>query len=206
MASRYLVVILCLSCGSLVFGQEKPDTVAAPVDTTRSVLSGDSTPVKKGRKVISIDTYAKRFNPRRAMMLSATFPGWGQAYNNKYWKLPIVYGGFATGIYIIDHYQGLYNTYKSELFIMLNDPTMSKSPLGYTEDQLRSIINTSRRQRDFFCIVTGIWYMIQIVDAHVDAHLKEFDLNPQLQVRLEPTMENNLLTGRSKGLSLILKF
>lgn len=199
MATRGFLFILLTLAFLQAHGQEveEADSLAAPVD---SVL------MKNGKRYITIESYEKRFDPRRALMLSATFPGWGQIYNKKYWKLPLVYGGFAAGIYVIDHYQGMYVNFKNELFTMLNDPTMTTSPEGYTEDQLRNIITTSRRQRDFFCIITGIWYMIQIVDAHVDAHLKAFDLNPQLHVKLEPAIENNLMTGRTTGLSLIIKF
>ncbi|MBL7877159.1 MAG: hypothetical protein JNL53_15945, partial [Cyclobacteriaceae bacterium] len=73
-------------------------------------------------------------------------------------------------------------------------------------DQLRTLIDKARRERDFFIILTGMFYILQIVDAHVDAHLKEFDLNPKLQVRIEPVMENSLQLGRSTGMALIFKF
>lgn len=198
MAARGFLFILMTLVFFQAYGQQ-------PEKTDTLILSQDSVLTKNGKRY-TIESYEQRFDPRKALMLSATFPGWGQIYNKKYWKLPLVYGGFAAGIYVIDHYQGMYVSFKNELFTMLNDPTMTTSPEGYTEDQLRNLITTSRRQRDYFCILTGIWYMLQIVDAHVDAHLKAFDLNPQLQVKLEPAVENNLMTGRTTGLSLIIKF
>ena len=173
-------------------------------DTTRTATP-DTLTTYNGKKVITIESYSKRFDPRKAILYAAVLPGAGQAYNNKYWKLPLVYGGFTVGVLVIGSYQRQYVAYKSELFSILN--TGSKlSPKGYTEEQLRSVINTARRQRDFFCALTGLWYVLQMVDAHVDAHLKEFDLNPRLQVRVEPSMENHALTGRSTGLSLKLRF
>ena len=196
----YLIVFLLLICmGS------SAQIVSGAFDTTKTAIT-DTLPSYKGKRVITIESYAKRFDPRKALLYAAVFPGAGQAYNKKYWKLPLVYGGFAATIYVISFYQGEYNKYKSELFSILNEPGKTTSPSGYTEDQLRSAINTNRRQRDFFTALMGLWYVLQMVDAHVDAHLKEFDLNPQLQVRLEPSMSRDPYTGRSTGLSLKLRF
>lgn len=180
----------------LVFGQESTDTLKnIPSDTLR---------LESNKKVITIDSYAARFDPRKALLYSAIIPGTGQLYNKKYWKVPLVYAGFATGIYFITFYQDRYLTYKEELYGFLNDGT--PPPSGFTEDQLRTIVDNSKRERDFFTILTGFWYILQMVDAHVDAHLKEFDLNPQLQVKIEPLIETNPLNGRSTGISLKFKF
>jgi hypothetical protein len=165
------------------------DTVSpSPIDTAR------------------ISKYVKRFNPRKALFYSAILPGMGQVYNKKYWKVPLVYGGFYTGVIVINFYEDQFIKYKNELFTLLNDPSVATSPTGLTQDQLRSIINKARRQRDFWCIITGVWYMLQIVDAHVDAHLKEFDVNPQLKVKIEPMMESDQMIGRTTGFSIKLKF
>ena len=196
----YLIgILLLISLGS------SAQIVSGAFDTTRTAIT-DTLPAYKGKKVITIESYAKRFDPRKALLYAAVFPGAGQAYNKKYWKLPIVYGGFATTIYVISLYQGEYNKYKSELFSILNEPGKTTSPSGYKEDQLRSLVSRNRRERDFFTALTGLWYVLQMVDAHVDAHLKEFDLNPQLQVRLEPSMSKDPYTGKSTGLSLKLRF
>ena len=198
---RFFIIALVLLFGTKGFSQIAVGTI----DTTKTAnLDTLSTP--KGKKVITIESYAKRFDPRKALLYSAVFPGAGQAYNRRYWKLPLVYGGFVAGIYVMNFYQGQYSLYKNELFILLNDPTLTKSPKGYKEDQLRSAINSNRRQRDFFTAITGLWYILQMVEAHVDAHLKEFDLNPQLQVRLEPSVNRDPFNGRSTGLSLKLRF
>jgi hypothetical protein len=197
MSTRALFAVMLTMSSLLACGQSEPqDTVQyVPADTLRQ---------ERGKKVITIDSYAERFNPRKALLYSAILPGSGQLYNKKYWKMPLVYGGFATGIYFIDFYQDRYLTFKNELFGILNDGT--PPPSGFNEAQLRRLVDRSKRERDFFTIITGFWYILQLVDAHVDAHLKEFDLNPQLQVRLEPMMENNPITGRSTGLALKFKF
>lgn len=222
---KSLFIIFLAFNALLAFGQESMDTLKSiPADTIPSditshtnpsdtipsdIISSDTIPSEalrqeRGKKVITIDSYAARFDPRKALLYSAILPGSGQFYNKKYWKVPLVYGGFATGIYLITFYQDRYLTYKGELYGILNDGTIP--PSGYTEDQLRTIVDKSKRERDFFTILTGFWYILQMVDAHVDAHLKEFDLNPQLQVRVEPMMESNPLFGRSTGLSLKFKF
>lgn len=194
--------LLFLLSTTLTFAQE----VEIEKDTVPLTQQPDSIISRSGKgKVITIESYARRFDPRKALLYSAVLPGMGQVYNKKYWKVPIVYGGFAGGVYLITFYQDTYDKYKSELFGILSDG-VSTSPSGFTETQLRNIIRKARRERDFFTIMTGFWYILQLVDAHVDAHLKEFDLNPQLQISLEPTLQNSQMTGRTTGLSLTLKF
>ncbi len=175
------------------------DTI--PRGNLADTLSQDSRPVEP------IESYAKRYDPRKAMLYAAVMPGAGQFYNKKYWKMPLVYGGFAGFVYGINFYQDNYLRYKEELFGLINDPgSGGLSPSGLTEDQLRTLVDQTRRERDFLIILTGFFYILQMVDAHVDAHLKEFDLNPKLQVRIEPMMENDLLVGRNTGVALRIRF
>jgi len=129
----------------------------------------------------------------------------GQVYNKKYWKVPLVYGGFAMLTYVSVAYNDLYNRYKLELFEVLRDPTFVPQS-GFTLDQLRSVTEFYRRQRDFFLILDGIWYLFQLVDAHVDAHLRDFDLNPQLRVSIGPSMQQHAFFGQASGLALTIKF
>lgn len=191
----YFVLIL-LSIES-VHGQQvvgERDTVR--VDAVDAPAVDETTP---------ISSYAKRYDPRKAILYAAVFPGSGQIYNKKYWKVPIVYAGFFGGIYLVSFYQEQHVLYRKELFEVINDPTAT-NPNGFSEDQLRSLVDEARRERDYFLVLTGLWYILQMVDAHVDAHLKEFDLNPKLKVSLEPHMERNSMLGRSNGMSLIIKF
>ena len=198
---RCSIFVLLLSFSSIGFAQQPTEAF----DTTK-LSTPDTLFTDKVKRVITLESYSKRFDPRKALLYAAVFPGAGQVYNKKYWKLPIVYGGFYVGVKVVNHYQTLYVQYKNELFSLLNEPTLKKSAAGHTEDQLRSAVNTNRRQRDYFTALTALWYILQMVDAHVDAHLKEFDLNPQLQVRLEPSIQNHPLSGKSTGLSLTLRF
>ncbi|MBT1698311.1 hypothetical protein KK083_15580 [Fulvivirgaceae bacterium PWU4] len=172
-------------------------------------------PVKVERDTIFIEnqdtvllkSYAKRYNPRKALLLAAIVPGLGQVYNKKYWKLPLVYGGFYLIGRQINFYNDIYTTYKFQLFTNLEtNATKSKVYPYYTTDQLRRIVDRSRRERDFMVILMGGMYLLQIIDAHVDAHLKEFDLNPNLRVSLEPTITQDALIGRQTGMALVFRF
>jgi Family of unknown function (DUF5683) len=171
----------------------------------RDTVKIDAVDVPQVEQATPISSYAKRFDPRKALLYAAVFPGSGQVYNKKYWKLPIVYGGFFGGIYLVSFYQEQHTRYRKDLFELINDQT-AINPNGFTQDQLRSLVDKARRERDYFLVLTGLWYILQMVDAHVDAHLKEFDLNPKLKVSLEPHMERNSMIGRSNGMSLIVKF
>lgn len=165
----------------------------------------DSLVIKKGGKVITIESYAKRFQPRKALLYSAVLPGMGQVYNKKYWKLPLIYGGFYLLTKYAVAYNNLYIKYKEELYGTLEIPVIPPAS-GYTQTQLRTLIDNYRRQRDYFIVLDGFMYILQLIDAHVDAHLKEFDLNPQLKVSLKPTVQPTGLMGHASGFSLTLKF
>jgi len=203
MIRSFCLLLACVLCACVQAQQktQRPDSVEIP-------LPADTVMMNTDQQVISIDTYAKRFNPRKALFYSAILPGAGQAYNQKYWKVPLVYGGFAFGIYMVKNYQEDYLYAKDQLFEILNDPigTGGISSGGYKEQQLRNAVNQNERYRNFWIILNGFWYILQIIDAHVDAHLKEFELNPQLKVRIEPMIENNAMTGKTTGMALTLRF
>lgn len=190
-----LVLALCLAEPALA------QKVEVEKDTTKT----DSLIIRRRGKVINPEEYSARYVPRKALLYSAALPGMGQVYNKKYWKLPIVYGGFYMLTYVAFRYNDLYNQYKKELYDVVRDNTYVP-PSGYTEQQLRSVTEYYRRQRDFFLILDGMWYLLQLVDAHVDAHLREFDLNPQLKVSLGPSMQYNPLIGSAPGFGITVKF
>ena len=122
------------------------------------------------------------------MLYAAVVPGMGQIYNKKYWKLPLVYGGFIAIGYAINFYQEGYTKYKKELYYNLENGYTDDNDIrpgdDYTTSNYRKIVDQYKRERDFMIILMGGMYLLQIVDAHVDAHLKEFDLNPNLQVSI----------------------
>lgn len=158
---------------------------------------------------VLIKSYAKRYNPRKALLFAAVAPGLGQIYNKKYWKLPLVYGGFYLIGDNIRRFNKAYVQYKNHLFFNIenNYPDTKINPnINLTTPQLRRIVDKARRERDLWVIVMGGMYLLQVVDAHVDAHLKEFDLNPNLKVSVEPTITNDAWVGRQTGMSLTFRF
>ncbi len=191
--------ILAISLVEPAFAQK----VEVIKDTTQQ--SGDTLIIRRRGKVITAEQYAARYIPRKALLYSAVLPGMGQVYNKKYWKLPIVYGGFYLLTRVAFQYNDLYNHYKQELFAVVREPGYIP-PSGYTESQLRSVTEFYRRQRDFFLILDGMWYLVQLVDAHVDAHLRDFDLNPQLKVSLGPSMQYSPFYGSAPGFGITVKF
>lgn len=178
--------------------ETKGDTIIIKTQTDTATLTS--------QRVEQIESYASRFDPRKALLLAAIMPGAGQLYNKKYWKMPFVYGGFAVTTVVVVFWDNSNRKYRNELFGVLNDGGTGLSPSGLNADQLRRAIDISRRQRDFFILMSGVWYLLQMVDAHVDAHLKEFQLNPKLQVKWEPHLENNLMLGRQAGFTLSFRF
>lgn len=188
------IVLACLIIGSSItaFAQDS----LRSVDTDTVFLKSDT---------VTLKSYASQYDPKKAILYAAILPGLGQIYNKKYWKLPLVYGGFIGFGYGVYFYNTGYKKYKNELFDML-DSGSTESASGYDEATVRRIVDKYRRERDFFIILSAGMYLLQMIDAHVDAHLKEFDLNPNLQVSILPTMNNDMLTGRTTGISLILKF
>ena len=195
-----LILIVC-SCGYQASAQD-------------SLIVERDTIVEQGPDTVAIRSYAKRFSPRKAILYAAVLPGLGQIYNKKYWKLPLVYGGFYAIGHYIDLYNDLYTEDKGYLFYNLENnlggenqeyPNLIAGQRLNTA-QLRRIVDKSRRERDFMVILMGGMYLLQMVDAHVDAHLKEFDVNPKLQVSIEPTMQQDAWSGTTTGIALVFKF
>lgn len=184
--------------------------VSHRVSAQDSVTVVRDTVVAQAPDTVAIKSYAKRFSPRKAILYAAILPGLGQVYNKKYWKLPLVYGGFYAIGYYINRYNNLYTEYKGYLFYNLEHGLGGQDnenpDVDLTTGQLRTIVDKARRERDFMIILMGGMYFLQMVDAHVDSHLKEFDLNPNLQVSIEPTMRQDGLTGRTTGLALVFRF
>lgn len=176
---------------------------------TAVVTESDSL-IVESQDTVLLKSYASRYNPRKALLYAAVLPGLGQIYNKKYWKLPLVYGGFFGTTYAMVFYNNLYRDYKRELFTNLELGLTGDSDIRsgdvYTTKNYRVAVDRAKRSRDFWLIMMGAMYLLQMVDAHVDAHLKEFDLNPQLRVSIEPMMEQNMMLGKQSGFSLVIRF
>lgn len=147
-------------------------------------------------------------SPRLAILLSAMVPGAGQIYNKKYWKAPIIWAGVGTCGYFIRSNHLLYRDYKDAL-IQRND-TSIKTPDKYFEiystDQLFALQDQYRQNRDLFIIVTSLVYVLNIVDALVDAHLFTFDVSDDLSLNWQPYYHYSVNTRNTAGISLQFQF
>lgn len=193
-----------------------PDTIASstPVDTARLRQLSDSLlaqPIAKAQQQVQ-----KMFVPKptKALWLSLVLPGAGQIYNRKYWKLPIIYGGFLGCAYALTWNQMMYRDYSQAYLDIMDDDPNTKSYLDMLppryditgrEDQFKTIFKRKkdfyRRYRDLsaFCFI-GV-YLLSVVDAYVDAQLSEFDISPDLSMKVEPAVIGTpkLMGGTTSG-------
>lgn len=146
-----------------------------------------------------------RPNPKRAMWLALVLPGAGQIYNRKYWKLPIVYGGFVGCVYALRWNNQMYHDYsQAYLDIMDDDPntqsynqflhlgaTIDASNIERYKEIFRKRKDKFRRWRDMGTFVMIGIYAFSVIDAYVDASLSEFDISDDLSLRVEPAVLNN---------------
>lgn len=148
-----------------------------------------------------------KYNPTKAGLYSAVLPGLGQYYNKKYWKIPIVWGAVGTGVGIIFYNDKQYKRYRTAYIAELNgQPHEFSNIKGIDKIVLGNAQDRSKRYRDYSIAITGLVYILGIVDAVVDAHLYEQRHDPDLA--LKPTIINdNIGIGQAKaGLSLSYRF
>ena len=197
--------------------KQELELLQAPIDTTDMVMEATSinqTPTSLPKK---------RFVPdsNRSVWLAMVFPGGGQIYNRKYWKLPIVYGGFVGCAYALNWNNQMYKDYSQAYLDIMDDDANTKSyedflPPSYNiagqEERFKEIFkkrkDTYRRQRDLSIFAFIGVYVLSIIDAYVDAELSDFDITKELSLKLEPTIFDGAKNQKinSVGLQCSLKF
>jgi hypothetical protein len=192
------LAIIFLLFASCTFAQ-KPDTL---------ILNGLKQD-NSGKNVLALDTMVKKkFDPHVATLRSAILPGWGQAYNKKYWKIPIVYGalGVSAGVFFFNlkTYKVLKQAviYRSDT-IPSNDNLIPPEYAVLSTESLRFYRNAYRQNIDYSVLAFLIIWGLNVVDATVDAHLKGFDVSPDITLKIRPTFN---LPGGTQGLSLVFNF
>lgn len=146
----------------------------------------------------------------KATTLSTICPGAGQIYNKSYWRVPIVVGGFSAMIYCVDWnnrgYQRFQKAYRLKAAYDADPslfPNGSQDEFGgrYSASFLKNLRNSYRRNRDLCIILSAGLYILQIVDAHVDAHLRDYDISRDLSVSITPAFgySYNRMSGYSGG-------
>lgn len=143
---------------------------------------------------------------QKATLRSALIPGWGQVYNKKWWKVPIIYAGLGTTAYLAVDNHNTYQIFINAFESRLDDNTANDQLLQYNERQLIELQDIYRRWRDLSIIIGGLIYALNILDAHVDAHLFDFDLSDDLTARWQPSLLRSTFAPPSVGLGLTLHF
>ncbi len=200
-----LSVLLC-STTSIAQAQSDKEQLAntSMFNQQDSTLKKDSsaTPIKK--KII------KPHDPKKAP-LRALLPGWGQAYNKQYWKIPVVYGILSIPVITFVYNNNMYKKtrFAYEALFKAQEPTKDSTDYRLIDPQLQGLSITSvqsyrnafRRDRDYSILWFVIAYGLQIADATVFAHLKHFDVSNDLSMQVTPTF--NPVT-RSPGFGLVM--
>ena len=153
---------------------------------------------------------------KKATTLSTICPGAGQIYNKSYWRVPIVIGGMASTIYTIDWNNRGYKRFKTAYALRVDyDKNPEKYPGGaadefrgaYSATFLKNLKDSYRRNRDLCIILTAGVYLLQILDAHVDAHLQDYDISDDLTMNIEPYFDYTTVgTQPVYGLNMSVKF
>jgi hypothetical protein len=204
---------------SASFAQQGKDTaisLKAASDTTiskkidSSVAAHDTiVKPKKSKKELTAqdDSVINKYNPKAATIRSAIIPGWGQFYNKKYWKIPIVWGalGITAGVFVynLNTYKELKQAviYRSDT-IPWNDTLINPELKNLSTSALKNYRNEYRQNVDYSVLVFFLFWGLNIVDATVDAHLKTFDISPNLSMKIRP----NLNYLNSPGISVVFSF
>ncbi|WP_435139776.1 DUF5683 domain-containing protein [Formosa sp. A9] len=203
MQSKCIIALLlslffCLHSLAQETDKERTETTVKSTDTLKVEQSTD-----KKAKIES--QYIDPLAPARAAFYSAVLPGLGQAYNKKYWKIPIVYAALGTGIYFYIDNNNAYNRYRD---------AYKRRLAGFEDDEFYGRLSTDglinaqeqlRRNKEMSLLITVGLYALQIIDANVDAHLMQFNIDDNLS--LAPHYEYNEFENTSNlGLTFNFKF
>lgn len=128
-------------------------------------------------------------------MLAAMLPGAGQVYNRSYWKLPILYGGFGGLVYAVSFNQGEYKRFSEYYRFATDDDPNTISMFPGAPEQLRQRRNHYKKYRDLSLIGMAGLYALQILDAHIEAHLNSFNISDDLSFYWTPIYQQNIHTS-----------
>lgn len=175
------------------------DTTVLP--NPKPLSKADS--VKSSKKSILAADSSLKHNPRKATFRSLVIPGWGQAYNKKYWKIPIVYGALGTTAAIFVFNLKTYKSLKQTYIYLLDSDTANDALIEprfqkLSPESVRSYRTSYRQNVDYSVLFFLVFWGLNVVDATVDAHLKSFDVSNDISMKIRPTIGN-----ATPGLSLV---
>ncbi|PWL38369.1 hypothetical protein DKG77_08840 [Flagellimonas aquimarina] len=212
-SKRFFLLFFSLLFVQFSFSQED-EVVPRPneIDSLAQDLEGD------GITIQEVTYQKKRINPlapSKAAFYSAILPGLGQIYNKRYWKAPIVWGAIGTGIYVYSFNNTEYNkardAFKRRRTGFTDDEFYDINGDGsgpdISDDALQDAQEARQRDRDLSLLVTIALYALNIIDANVDAHLKQYNVDDDLSLDFKPYLDLNPLTNSPNyGIALVVKF
>lgn len=183
----FIFVFLSVICGKIL-SQDITKMPLVVVDSTNT-------------KIETINPLA----PAKAAFYSAVIPGLGQAYNKKYWKIPLVYGGLAIGYYFYNTNNKEYNNFRDAYKRRLEGFSDDQYAGIYTDQTLINGQKVFQRNRNISLMVTVGIYVLNIIDANIDAHLLQFNVNEKLSLKPD-IYQNDITYKHNLGLSLNYQF
>lgn len=206
MVNKGILLVFCFFTGLL----------AAQTDSIPKPSDADSlNQTLRGKGVRFEDVVKQKINPlapSRAAFYSALLPGLGQAYNKRYWKIPLVYGAIGTGIYAYSFNNSQYNRYrdafKSRLAGLTSDEFYGPGPTPFVSDEaLEDAQERFQEDRDLSLLITILLYALNVIDANVDAHLKQYNVNEELSIDFHPFLERDpFMQNPYYGMAFQIKF
>jgi hypothetical protein len=168
------------------------------------LLLGVNTLVCAQGQPVDSTNWRYHHSPRKASLLSAVLPGTGQIYNRKYWKAPVVWAGLGTCLYFIRENNSEYQRYKTAYIALVDgDPnTVDEFNGAFSPESVLDVTDTYRRWRDLSYLALAAVYLLNVVDAGVDANFVRFDVGRDLSLGISPALD--LGANRSTGLCLAL--
>lgn len=196
---KQLTLYICLIIPFLTFAQvSETDSIW----TNPEIVSVNPDPQADTPNV----DYLTYRNPMKASLYSAVFPGMGQLYNKKWWKVPIVWGILGTGAAVIISYNNQYQEYRGYYLDKLyGNPIENPTINNLSKEQLARIQDDRKRSRDYAIALTALAYMLNILDATVDAHLYGVNKDPDLSFK-PSILQNNQTNDLAIGIGLNYKF
>ena len=205
------LLLFALLCTLVTFGQKDsiPDKKSDAVKTNLK---------KKGLVVEEVNLAKDEINPlapSKAAFYSAVLPGLGQIYNKRYWKAPIVWGAIGLGIYGYSvnntQYNDVRDAFKRRRAGFTDDQFFDLNGDGagpdFSDQALQDAQESAQRNRDLALLITIGLYALNVIDANVDAHLKQFNVSEELSMDVKPYLEFNEITGTPNyGLAMQIKF
>ena len=175
----------------VLLGFAKAEAQNVVFDTIGNTMITADTVVKETGKTAKVK---KSHSPKTATIMSACLPGLGQVYNGKWWKVPIVYAGLGGLGYLVynnySEYRSYLHAYEYKTGDLPEGTTLTEHELDlaskYADSQLQTYKESYRRDFEFYCILTAAWYGLNILDACVDGHLYNYDINDDLSLSIDP--------------------